>query len=310
MNFNPSSNNYMDIYLISDTEDLSGPVNGYFVRIGNTQDDVCLYKQSGDKSSMVKIIDGTDDHVDISTVELNIKVTKNHEDEWELLIDTDLTQNYISEGKVIDGTYAYSKQFGIYCKYTSTRSDKFFFDDLSINGIVLSDSIAPVLDSLIVLSDSSLSLHFNEPLSESSANNRDNYFVNNGIGSPNQIDSFQDSSVILSFDEKFNDDIENQISIHGTEDLYGNSLDNFVMSFTYNVPYIIGFGDIIISEIMADPTPGVDLPEYEYLEIHNPHPELFYLNQVKLIVGQDTTHIPNLMTEPFEYIILCQHAAV
>ena len=43
MGFNPSSNNYMDIYLMSDTADLSGSVNGYFVRIGNTQDDVCLY---------------------------------------------------------------------------------------------------------------------------------------------------------------------------------------------------------------------------------------------------------------------------
>ncbi|MCK5105539.1 MAG: hypothetical protein KAR17_22095, partial [Cyclobacteriaceae bacterium] len=61
---------------------------------------------------------------------------------------------------------------------------------------------------------------------------------------------------------------------------------------------------------MADPTLGVDLPEYEYLEIFNPRNDVFKLNQVKLIVGNDTTTIPDLTIYPNEYIILCQHSAV
>lgn len=310
MGFNPSSNNYMDIYLMSDTADLSGSVNGYFVRIGNIQDDVCLYKQSGDKKSMVKIIDGTDDRVDVSTVELNIKVSKSHENEWELFVDTDLSQNFISEGKAVEGEFLISRYFGLYCNYSSTRSDKFFFDDLSISGEVFTDNEAPKVDSVVVLSDSTIHIFFNEKMKTSSISNIDNYFGSNGVGNPQQADSYQDSSVILSFIEKFNDAIENQISFHGAEDFFGNSLDNVVVNFTYNAPYIIGFGDIIISEIMADPTQGVDLPEYEYLEIHNPHAEPFYLDQIRMIVGQDTSYIPELTIEPFEYIIFCQHAAV
>jgi len=73
LEFNPSSNNYLDIYLVSDAMDLTGPVNGYYVRIGNTEDEISLYKQLGDKSSSQKIIDGQDDRVDVSLVELNIK---------------------------------------------------------------------------------------------------------------------------------------------------------------------------------------------------------------------------------------------
>lgn len=38
LEFNPSSSNYIDIYLVSDVANLSGPVYGYFLRVGNSQD--------------------------------------------------------------------------------------------------------------------------------------------------------------------------------------------------------------------------------------------------------------------------------
>ena len=75
LDFNPSSNNFMDIYLISDQESLENRLNGFFVRIGTTQDDVSLYLQSGEKSKATKIIDGVDDLVDVSQVAMNIKVS-------------------------------------------------------------------------------------------------------------------------------------------------------------------------------------------------------------------------------------------
>ena len=310
MDFNPSSNNYVDIYLVSDKENLKEPLNGYFVRIGNTQDEVSLYKQSGEKSSIVKIIDGIDDRVDMSMVELNVKVAKTHENIWELLVDPDLSQNYISEGSVTDGDHFYSSYFGIFCNYSSTRSDKFFFDNFTITGEAYNDTEPPKVDSLLVISDSTLQINFAEKLSETSATDTRNYFVDKSIGNPYTAQLQNDSMVVLSFQKKFEDIIEYQLTINGIEDLFSNSLDNYTSSFTYRAPYIIGFGDIMVSEIMADPTPGVDLPEYEYLEIFNPHNDIFILNQVKLIVGNDTTTIPELTIYPEEYIILCQHSAV
>ena len=39
LQFNPSSANYVDVYLTSDQQNLQGSnINGYFVRIGNTAD--------------------------------------------------------------------------------------------------------------------------------------------------------------------------------------------------------------------------------------------------------------------------------
>ena len=310
LTFNPSSKNYMDIYLVSDNENLNEPLNGYFVRIGNTQDEVSLYKQSGKKSTSEKIIDGLDDRVDASLVELHIKVIKSQEDKWELLVDIDLTQNYISEGMAKDNDHFYSRYFGIYCTYTSTRSNKFFFDDLTITGEIYIDNDPPEIDSLTVLSDSTLQIYFTETVSATSAIDAGNYFVNENIGNPYNTQLQNDSMVILSFQSKFEDRTEHLLTINGIEDMFSNSLDNYTTSFTYLAPYIIGFGDILITEIMADPTPGVDLPEYEYLEIFNPRNDVFKLNQVKLIVGNDTTTIPDLTISPNEYIILCQHSAV
>ncbi|MCK5278428.1 MAG: lamin tail domain-containing protein, partial [Cyclobacteriaceae bacterium] len=232
------------------------------------------------------------------------------EDKWELLVDIDLTQNYISEGMAKDNDHFYSRYFGIYCTYTSTRSNKFFFDDLTITGEIYIDNDPPEIDSLTVLSDSTLQIYFTETVSATSAIDAENYFVSENIGNPYNAQLQNDSMVILSFQSKFEDRTEHLLTINGIEDMFSNSLDNYTTSFTYLAPYIIGFGDILITEIMADPTPGVDLPEYEYLEIFNPRNDVFKLNQVKLIVGNDTTTIPDLTIPPNEYIILCQHSAV
>ena len=57
LDFAPSTANYAKVYLISDEQDLSGNLNGYFVKIGGesgTIDDVSLYVQNG--ISTIKIM--------------------------------------------------------------------------------------------------------------------------------------------------------------------------------------------------------------------------------------------------------------
>src|SRR5688572_19844508 len=128
LEFNPSSGNYTRIYLLSDQSDLSGPLNGYFVMVGGSSDDVSLYKQTGLAYS--KIIDGRDGVVNLSTVDIAIKVARDESLGWELFSGT--TIQYTLEGTAIENTLIQSTHFGILCTYTATRSDKFFFDDFSV----------------------------------------------------------------------------------------------------------------------------------------------------------------------------------
>jgi hypothetical protein len=80
LQFNPSSSNYARVYLVSDQQDLSGPLNGYYVLIGNTADEISLYLQNGQAHK--KIIDGFDARVDLSLVVGSIKVKGDEIGNW------------------------------------------------------------------------------------------------------------------------------------------------------------------------------------------------------------------------------------
>ncbi|MCU0327168.1 MAG: lamin tail domain-containing protein [Spirosomaceae bacterium] len=64
--------------------------------------------------------------------------------------------------------------------------------------------------------------------------------------------------------------------------------------------------ELIISEIMADPTPTRGLPEKEYLELYNRTDRAISLAKVKLQIGITTQIFGNYTIQPKEYIILCE----
>jgi hypothetical protein len=132
LDFNPSASNFARIYLVSDQADLSNPLNGYFVGIGNTTDDVSLYVQSSTTSE--KIIDGVDGVLNTPGLHLRVKVTRDRDGTWELLRDVDNVGAYVSEGRTPDQQHLNSEFFGILCSYTSSRSDKFYFDNIAVAG--------------------------------------------------------------------------------------------------------------------------------------------------------------------------------
>ena len=143
MEFNPSASNYCRVYLMADQPDLSGALNGYFVMIGDSKDEVSLYRQTG--STFSKLIDGRDGILNLSTIEIGIRVLRNEDEGWQVFTDLGLTGNYFLEGTIEDNMFMTSRYFGLLCSYTATRSDKFFFDDFNVQGNATNDDIAPVL---------------------------------------------------------------------------------------------------------------------------------------------------------------------
>ena len=67
-------------------------------------------------------------------------------------------------------------------------------------------------------------------------------------------------------------------------------------------------GDIIISEIMADPYPPVDLPGREYLEIFNKSSTGFSLRDWQLVTESHLALFPDIFLGPGEYLIICSPA--
>ena len=311
LDFAPSTSNFARVYLVSDQQDLTQALNGYFVQIGGQTgivDDVSLFRQDG--TSITKIIDGVDGTV-ASSPEVRIRVTKKATDQWELFLDQTATgSTFTSQGVVLDNTYNSSSFFGIFCRYTSTRADKFFFDDFNVSGAAFRDTVPPSLIAVEVTSNNSLELTFNEKLDVAAALSNTTYVIDKNIGNPGSVQfNVSDSlKVQLDFSTTFTNGETYDLVTTGIADTAGNVLLNDTSSFTYFVPVVANYRDIVINEIYPDFNPSNGLPEAEFVELFNASSELFQLNGWQFADGSDTSTLTNYLIQPGEYLILCSIA--
>ena len=167
------------------------------------------------------------------------------------------------------------------------------------------DSIPPHLDTLIIESQNKLALLFDEPVEINSIQDIRHYTVNNNINLPTYAvrDANNSSLVHLLFPENFPIRTHLSIKIKEVLDLSGNALDEIEQPFVLYSPMPF---DIIINEIMADPSPAVGLPEVEWIEIKNI--SSFDINiagwRVAKTAGKSGP-LPNYMLPPDSFLILC-----
>lgn len=116
--FRPSDNNNVRIYLVSDLAFLEGPINGYYIRMGENGafDSVDLWEQSG--NTHTKIIDGINAHCAATNNVIRIKVTRDATGNWSLFSDIAGGYNYQPEGTVFNNAHSFSNFFGVFSKYT------------------------------------------------------------------------------------------------------------------------------------------------------------------------------------------------
>ena len=304
--FNSSSSNYCNIYLVSDEFNLNANVNGYFVKIGNTNDEISLYRQDG--SEQVMIINGRDDVINSDSVMVNIRVTRDNLGNWELYSDTSLAGNYELEGAIYDINYFKSEYFGIVCTYTKTRADKFFFDNIEVSGFPFLDSIPPQIITYKVLSRNKLWIEFSEELNEPSIKNNLNYILSSNNQNPDSVTFNIDSlnNIILHFSEKFNYNNSYSLSISSLSDIYNNYIEDTIISFVNLQPE---FGHVIVNEIMIDPEPVIGLPNYEYIELYNNTSYIIEISGWNLKVNNKYYTLPLFNIGKMDYAILISNEA-
>ena len=182
LTFNPSTSNYLKVYLTSNQADLTSSLNGYYLRIGETgtSDTFELFRQDG--STDVKLLTGV---VNFTTsVNVRIKVTRTTSGIWELFTDKGITGSFTSNGSISDVTHITTSFFGVYCKYsTASRFDMFHFDNFNVQPIFV-DIIPPSLLSVSQISSTQVDVVFDENVEQISSELNANYSVDGGIGGP------------------------------------------------------------------------------------------------------------------------------
>lgn len=306
LTFDPSTSNFAEIYLVSDQTNFEENLNGYFVKIGGisgADDAIELYKQEGNSKKL--LIAGTKGTVATSPVLAAVRVVRTPDNQWELWTDYSGGDNFQMEGIANDDTPLLGTYFGIVCHYTSSRSSNFFFDNIFINPIIIDEQSPKLLEALAV-NNTLIQLKFDESLAEASIIPQ-NFSINNGIGSPsNAALSSENASIVeLSLSSPLQSGNNYEVTANLVQDLAGNTATAQSAIFNFFQTAVAGPGDILVTEIFADPSPSVGLPEFEYLELYNNSQEVIDLGQLLLSNGGAPKAINPFLLQPSTYVILC-----
>ncbi|MFI5133370.1 MAG: lamin tail domain-containing protein [Chitinophagales bacterium] len=309
--FNPSSANYIDVYLTASASDITlNNTSGYFVRIGNTADEISLYRKDASGASTI-IINGLDGILNSSNNVMKIKVIRDASNQWTLFRDlTGTGSSYVSEGSVTDATFTTSSFFGIWVhQSTASFFQRHFFDDIEAKTYV-PDITPPSIQSVTATSTNSVDVLFSEPVNLATSQTLTNYSVNNGIGNP--VTAVRDVSnnllVHLTFTNNFPNGVTCTITINAVQDLSGNAISNGTATFNY---YTAQRYDVVIDEIMADPTPQVGLPNNEWIELRNTTAFPINIQNWRISDATSTSGpLPNFILLPDSFVVVCTSSAV
>ena len=276
LEMSPSSSNFGLIYLGLDDLDPS-VANGYYLQIGESgsNDAIKLYRL--DNGSEILLATASDGAIASDPAQARISVTIHPDGLWSFSTDYGLSGFNELEFEVMDDTHSFNglNIFGIYCEYTETRKENFFYDDISIMKFE-QDETGPLLTNLSVTGDKTILLSFNEKIDAVTAENLDNYIVDQGLGSPSGAIS-DGVKVFLTFDNTFLSGTPYQLAILNVEDENGNAIIPIAEPFIVTV--FPNIGNLAISEILSDPYSGGS----DFVEIFNKSDK--YLNLNGLIIS-------------------------
>lgn len=304
--FSPSANNFGEVYLSSDAADLSGDLNGYFLRFGESgsADAIELFRKSG--SVETSICRGPDAQISASFA-LWIKVIRTENGEWSVYSDASGTAAYTLQASGSDNNYSVGGFFGFYCQFTASNSTKFYFDDIYAGAQII-DNKPPTVTSVDVIDPFTLEVNFSESVEIQSATTALNYDADGGLGHPQQVTITElPSQTSLLFTQSFENGRLNTLSISNISDLAGNILRDTSVTFRY---YTAQANDLVINEIMADPSPVAGLPEWEFVELYNATNQEIDLAGWKLMIGETEKPIESSTISAKGFLILTHEDAI
>ena len=308
--FNPSGANFADVYLTASQSNITlSNTTGYFVRLGDTPDEISLYRKDA-TGAAIKIIDGMDGLLNSSNNVVRVRVTRNAANVWTLSRDLGSTGAFIPEGTATDASHATSAFFGIWVRQSTVSFfQRHYFDDIEVKDFV-PDVTPPAVTGASAISANTLDVLFSEPLNNATAINPANYTANNGIGNPTTVvpDAANPLQMRSTFATPFPNGTTCTLTVNNVQDVAGNVLNNGTASFAFYTPQRY---DLVMHEIMVDPTPQVGLPNANWIEIRNT--SAFAINLQGYRLGRSaglSGPLPAYFISPGQYIILCTGSQV
>ncbi|HXK74299.1 MAG TPA: lamin tail domain-containing protein [Bacteroidales bacterium] len=268
MEFSPSANNFTKFYLLCDSNNLYADAKrAYFLQFGEngSNDAIELFYES--PYGNISICRGNNGII-ASAFQLDVKVTKDRNNNWQIFISEDLDGNYHLDSYGYSDSTIYYHSIGFLCQYTTSNKNKFIFDDIYF-GPPWIDTIAPKIMSIEQGDDyCQVKIKFSEKINRQTALQLSNYTIEESgeIAIACQIVTPSYDEVILTFASKFKNKRLYHLHVENITDNFGNKMENITFPFSF---FVIERNEVLIHEIMADPFPTVGLPPVEYVELFN-----------------------------------------
>lgn len=115
------------------------------------------------------------------------------------------------------------------------------------------------------------------------------------------------NSVEISFNETIEQGVLYDFTIAGVTDCSGNAIEETTIAF--GIGRSPSFNELIITEIMFDPDPQVELPDEEFIEIYNATSDIVSTDGISLTDASETVELPARVLNPGEYYVLSSTSA-
>ena len=309
LSFNTSANNYLKVFLISTQADLEQDLSGYFLQVGGADDSIHLFRQDGNEQTLLwtasTLSSGN------STNVFRFRITRNADSEWNIFADTQGGYDWVWYGSFVEQDNFQNQYFGVSCRYTSSNSTKFYFDDFVVKEYV-EDNIPPLLTGITALNKQELLLTFDEALNTASATALSHYHCDQDVGNPEQaIYNDVNHSVSLTFSTYFQENFTYHLSVDSIADVSGNMMQEVVFPFTWEPSPAPRPGELVVNEIMADVNPAPNaVPAKDYLELYNTSAGSIQLEgcQIRLKNNGNWISFPALTLPADTFLIVCKTA--
>lgn len=229
----------------------------------------------------------------------NVTVERSATGNWHISV-SDVSGSCLCSGNGYDSELTGSDYFGIMYRYTATKDRLLWVDNITVDGTFYEDTIPPGVISCTPEGKNSVTVSFSEDPEETGMI-PENFYLNDEDNIPESVNkiSSQDYSLVFS---GMKNKLENKLVIQKICDIPGNCSEKVSYEFT---PVWAEAGDVIINEIMPDPSPAVSLPEAEYIEIFNRSTFEFDLTGWYILAGDTRSSFPAVKLCGGCVMILC-----
>lgn len=166
----------------------------------------------------------------------------------------------------------------------------------------VADTIPPLITALSIIDPELIKISFSESVDIITAENPHLYVLTPEIALTSVELESDDKDVIIHLSSPIVKGTTYQLMIFGISDCEGNSMKDTTLSLFLGEQ--ANFNDIMITEIMADPTPAVQLPEEEYIEIYNRSAKIIELKDMTFTAGTRTATFSEGQLLPGEYALV------